>query len=167
MVQGAELGQKYNLYGTDLNETTLVDPSSISGWSENSLGSSNLTGNANILYADFGGSISPVFTRIDGGTGSDYTHQNLCYWNGTDWIVNATVSGGLSASNQLIATKSARYWAAFRNDSSLAIGSTVSSFSKANAGSHWSADVFGFSAPDDGAVKVISTGYPNSNTMVV
>ena len=167
VVQGAELGQKYNLYGTDLNETTLVDPSSISGWSENSLGSSNLTGNANILYADFGGSISPVFTRIDGGTGSDYTHQNLCYWNGTDWIVNATVSGGLSASNQLIATKSARYWAAFRNDSSLAIGSTVSSFSKANAGSHWSADVFGFSAPDDGAVKVISTGYPNSNTMVV
>ena len=36
-------------------------------------------------------------------------------------LLPATVSGGLSASNQLIATKSARYWAAFRSNSSLAI----------------------------------------------
>ena len=48
------------------------------------------------------------------------------------------------------------------------VGSTVSSFSKANAGSQWSADVFvPVQCTDDGAVKVISTGYPNSNTMVV
>ena len=48
MVQGAELGETYNLYGSGENDATLLAPSSISGWSENQLGSSNLSGNKNI-----------------------------------------------------------------------------------------------------------------------
>ena len=156
-VQGTELGEFYNLYGNGLNNMALINPVLITDWTQTELGQSTLTGESQILYAQFTTPKKPVFTRIDGGTGSDLPYQNLCYWNGLTWIVDDTTSGGISDSNSLKAKTAATDWAAFRTLEGLNIGDTIFGNINSTEGYAWTVSVFGFSAPNDPIVKVVST----------
>ena len=174
LVQGSVKGVEYGVFiGTQAPGVGLFNilrPTTLS-YSETTLGDvpDDLLGKrGHDIYAYFSSPTAPIFTRLVSGTGTSGKHW-LCYWNGSSWIVDDS-SGGLNNSSEdtsLVGSSAHQYWVAFRSNTVYTIGQSINVGTEINndVGS-FLIDNFSYDAAFN-SVKVVSTGYPTSNTMVV